>query len=189
MIKKYFLGILFALGLIYILYPGPTSINDFPPIPDSKKSIEEGDTIQIPNVAAYYSFWRREEITKFYRGVYEKKSFWPFIIPSIRLNHPPEYAYNYVRDQLKGTFLEEYTYPLRDSIFVNGLDKWVLTELEQSQHGFYNDTIHIDGVFYNSKTTLRFYNSSLISRIIVYLGIWIVSIYLTKLTFKSWRKY
>lgn len=170
--KKYILIAVFILGLIYILFPGPSSINDFPQLSNSLKSKEEGDTTQIPNVKAYYSFLRREEITKLYKDSYEKKSFGFLNIPAIKLNHPPEYAYTYVRDQLQSTFLEEYTYPLRDSLFVNGFDRKIYNDLIHLEHSFQNDTIHIDGVFYNSKTTLRFYPSSPLFRVLIYIGIW-----------------
>lgn len=182
MIKKYSLGILFLLGLMYILYPGPNSIYDFPPIPNSLKSTEEGDTVQISNVAAYYSFWRRPEITNLYKKQYELINFWPLIFPSIKLNHPPEFSFTYVRDQLKSTFLEEYTYPLRDSLFVSGFDQKIYNDLQYIPHSFYSDTIHQDGVFYNSKTTLRFYPSSIFARIIVYLTLWILAIKLVKIS-------
>ncbi len=189
MIKRYIFGFLFLLGFVYILYPGPNSIKNFPPIPNSLKSNEEGDTVQIPNVSAYYSFWRRDEITNLYKRHYELINFWPFFVPAIKLNHPPEYAFNYVRDQLKSTFLEEYTYPLRDSLFVSGYDQKVYNDLQYITHSFYSDTIHLDGVFYNSKTTLRFYPSSIFARIIVYLLIWILTIKLFKISQKNFKAY
>ena len=43
------------LLLIYMLLPGADSITDFPALPDSIKSNLEGDTIQVPNVSAYFS--------------------------------------------------------------------------------------------------------------------------------------
>lgn len=187
--KKIIFGVLFSIGLIYIFYPGPSSINDFPPLPDSKKSDEVGDTIQTPNVAAYFSFLKREDVTKFYKNTYEKQSFVPFNIPSIRLNHPPEETYSYVRDQLKTTFLEEYTFPMRDSLFVAGLDRKIYNDLEHIPHNFNNDTIYIDGVYYNSKITLRYYPSNDLVRLFVYLGICYFGYLLVKLFIKSWREY
>ena len=56
--KRKFLGVIFLLGLVYLLVPGPSKIEDFPPLPTSTKSALEGDTIQNPNIAAYYSNFR-----------------------------------------------------------------------------------------------------------------------------------
>lgn len=187
--KKIIFGALFLIGLIYILYPGPATINDFPQLPDSKKSDEVGDTVQTPNIAAYFSFLRREDVTKYYKTRYEKLSFIPFSLPSLTLNHPPEYAYTSVRDQLKVTFLEEYIYPLRDSIFVAGLDKRIYNDLQHISHDFNSDTIFINGVYYNSKITLRYYPSSDWARVLIYMGIWIFAAALLKLFVRSLKEY
>ncbi len=66
MIKNVFLAILFLLGLTYLLLPGPSSVKDIAALPNSVKSSEPGDTIQVPNVAAYFSDMRRKEVTSFY---------------------------------------------------------------------------------------------------------------------------
>src|SRR5258708_3548859 len=122
---------LFLVGLFYLLLPGPTKISDFPPLPGSLKSTEAGDTWQNPNNVAYFSKWWRSDVTAYYRKEYQKlncpdtglKIINPFCyLPPIRLNRPPEEAYQYIRDQQQSTYLEEFTYPLRDSIFVNGFE-------------------------------------------------------------------
>lgn len=183
------------MGLIYIIYPSPSKIEDFSPLPRSYKSNEPGDTIQNPNIAAYYSFFRRAEITDFYKTNFQNLHFCNFFlnplcnIAPIRLNHPPEYAYQYIRDQQMSTFLEEYTYPLRDSLFVNGYEPKIEHQIKRVPTNFFGSTIHIKGKFYNSKTTIRFYPSNIFIRVFVYLSVWFLAIYLVKVSRKALAQY
>lgn len=181
MIKKLSFITIFILGLVYLILPGPEKIEDFPAPGNSLKSVEPGDTIQNPNITANYSFLRRDQIRKVYINFYDQLNLFGVKIPSVHLNHPPEAAYQYVRDQQVSTFLEEYTYPLRDSIFVNGYEPKIENEIRKKQHNFFADTIHKNGIFYNSKTTLRFYPSQIFSRILIYVGIWAALILLSKI--------
>lgn len=171
--KKIILAGLFLSGLLYIVLPGPSSINDFPAIPESLKSDEPGDTTQVPNIAAYFSDHNRQQITSFYKNEYAKNHWFGFV-PPISLNYPPRAAYIYVRDLQMGTFLEEYVYPLRDSLFVNGYEPFVENEINKRNHTFFGDNIHIDGNFYASKATIRYYPTSIFVRVVVYLGIWLM---------------
>lgn len=164
---------IFLLGLIYILSPGSAKVNDFTPLPDFLKSDEPGDTYQVPNVTAYFSQSDRAEITNFYRQELSKKYFWGGLIPPISLNYPPKAAQTLVRDQLYVTFLEEYVYPLKGSIFVAGYEPYIDNELLGRNHTFIGDHIHIKGNYYKSKTTLRYYPADLFNSLVVYLGIWL----------------
>jgi hypothetical protein len=180
-IQRVFFVAIFILGLVYMIWPGPTGINDIPALPDSVKSSEPGDTTQVANVAAYFSNMRRKEVTDFYRHQFGYLKIFGVVIPPIKLNRPPEEAYTYIRDQQASTYLEEYAYPLRDSIFVNGFEPFN----EQGKPYKLGATdIQIDGVFYDTKTTLRYYGSSLIWRLILYFGIWI-GMYFTFQTIKE----
>src|SRR5258708_6092766 len=96
---KIIAAIIFLIGLLYIILPLPTSVNDFSALPGSVKSIEPGDTTQNYNIAAYYMDYRRKEATNFYKDELQKLhcqnfSFLnPFcIFPPIKLNLPVEYA-------------------------------------------------------------------------------------------------
>ena len=153
--------------------PGPTSISNFSPLPNSLKSDEPGDTYQVPNVAAYFSQLKRAEIANFYRDNYKKISWMGFLFPPISLNYPPEYARQYIRNEQKGTFLEEYVYPLRESVFVNGYEPAVEDEMKKAKRSFIGDHIYINGNFYVSKTVLRFYPSGIPERLLVYIGMWL----------------
>lgn len=176
MIKKFVVTALFIAGFLYMILPGPTSISNFPSIPDSLKSDEPGDSYQVPNIAAYFSQFNRDEITKFYKEAYQKIFWMGFLFPPISLNYPPEYAKQYIRNEQKGTFLEEYVYPLRGSVFVNGYEPAVEDEMNQKPRSFIGDHIHIKGNYYVSKTILRFYPSGVFERLLVYAGLWLAII-------------
>ena len=157
--------------LIYMLWPGPSNISDFKPLPASVKSKLEGDTTQIPNVAGYFSNNFRQFVTSFYKSNYWQKTFLPF--PPIRLNHPPEYSWIAIKKHTDSTYLEEFVYPLRDSLYVNGFEPFY----SDGKPKFWGSTVFdMEGRSSYTKTTLRFYPSSLIVRIFVWFGI-TVSIY------------
>lgn len=164
------LKILFAvfslLLLIYLVLPGPSAIENFPPLPNSVKSTLSGDTVQVPNVSAYFSNNYRQLATSYYKDIYQKQTKLPF--PALRLNYPPEFAYTAIKDQTHGTYLEEYVYPLRDSIFVNGLEPFY----EDGQPKYAASTeFDVEGKQFYTKVTLRYYPSAVVVRILSWLGI------------------
>lgn len=184
--KKLLIG-LFIIGLIYVLLPGPGEIEDFKAVPGVKSDFP-GDTIQNPNIAAFYTDYTRSEITKFYKDDFSKKLLFGIPLPIISLNHPPEAAHKYVRDQQESTFLEEYIFPLRESLFVNGYEPKVENDMfNRRDRSFIGDHLKYKEVFYNSKTTLRYHPSYLVNRVLVYLGIWLAATLLYKLFKKAWR--
>lgn len=169
MIKKLF--IFFSILLfIYMLWPGSNSISDFAPLPGSAKSTLSGDTIQIPNVSAYFSNNFRNFVIPFYFKNFQKNSHLPF--PPLRLNHPPEYSWVVIKKPTDTTYLEEFVYPLRNSLYVNGFETfrsdgtpvfWSAPKLDEA------------GKYWPTKVTLRLYTSNILVRAIVWLGI-VVSI-------------
>ena len=162
-----------------MVWPGPTTIAQFPPLPNAEKSKLEGDTIQVSNVSAYFSDNFREFATNFYRKNYQTLSGFPF--PPITLNHPPEYSWNVIKRHTDSTYLEEFVYPLRDSIYVNGLELfyqdgtpkfWGITKFELGEKKYF------------TKVTLRFFPSQLLPRILVWIGIIISLVFLFSLAKK-----
>lgn len=177
--KRSLLIILFMVGLIYLSLPGPTKIEDFPALPKSVKSNLDGDTWQNPNIAAYYSDFRRAEITEYYKNFFSRSILFGMPLPIIVLNHPPEEAYRYVRDQQESTFLEEYTFPVWGTIFVNGYEPKTENKIRgRDTEDRVGNTIKYGEVRYNSKTTLRYYPSSLPFRILIYIGVWVGAVWL-----------
>lgn len=180
MIKKKLFISFSVLLLVYMIWPGPTKIADFKPLPSSDKSTLAGDNIeQVPNVAGYFSDNFREFVVPFYSKVYQSLSRLPF--PPLRLNRPPEYSWTVIKKHTDSTYIEELVYPLRDSLYVNGFEPfykdgspkfWGSTKFDASGQSFY------------TKTTIRYYPSKTISKIIVWLGV-IISI---SLLFKLGKK-
>lgn len=161
-----------VLLLVYMLWPGPSSISQFPALPNSTKSVLEGDTIQVPNTAAYFSNNFRDFSTNYYRDAYKKLSF--FLLPPLRLNHPPEFAFETIKKHTDSTFLEEFAYPLRDSLYVNGFEPFY----PDGQPRFWGATkFEINGQQLSTKVTIRFYPSPIWVRVVVWTGI-VVSIWL-----------
>ncbi len=155
-----------------MIWPGPSKISDFMALPYSAKSQLEGDTIQIPNVAAYFSDNFREIVVPLYSANYQGKVGLPF--GPLRLNHPPEYSWTAIKKHTDSTYLEELVYPLRDSLYVNGFEPFYA----DGSPKFWGSTkFDVSGQSFYTKTTLRFYPSGALTRILVWLGI-ITSTYL-----------
>lgn len=165
---------IFITGLIYIIIPEPAGINDFSGPADFLKSDEPGDTVQVPNVAAYFSQFDRSAATSFYRKTYQEK--FPFMgkfIPPLSLNHPPQNARVNFNTEAYFTFLEEYVYPLRGSLMVAGYEPYIDNEIRGKTHNFISDHIHINGSYFVSKTKLRYFPAHPIVKTLVYVGIWL----------------
>lgn len=149
-----------------MIWPGPSKISDFPGLPSSDKSKLEGDTIQIPNVSAYFSNNFRDFVVPFYSNAYWRLTKLPF--PPLKLNHPPEFSWITIKKHTDSTYLEELIYPLRSSLFVNGFEPF--DNLEQPR--WWGATkFEVLGKLWYTKTTLRFYPSSFLVRIFVWFGI------------------
>ncbi|MDP3758122.1 MAG: hypothetical protein Q8Q86_00225, partial [Candidatus Daviesbacteria bacterium] len=149
---------------------------DFIPLPSSDKSTLEGDTTQFPNVAGYFSDNFREFVVPFYLKNYQALTGLPF--PPLRLNHPPEYSWIAIKKHTDSTYIEELVYPLRDSLYVNGLEPFY----EDGNPKFWGSIkfdISVNSWF--TKTTLRFYPSPVVIRILVWFGIVASSCMLFKL--------
>jgi hypothetical protein len=174
--------ILSLLLFVYMLVPGPTRISDFPALPKAIKSTLEGDTIQVPDVAAYFSDNYRETVIPLYQSAYADQTSLPF--GPLKLNYPPEFAFTAIKDQTQSTYLEELTYPLRNSLFVNGHEPVTKDGLPRYVGA---GKFEVDGEFLSTKVTLRYYSSPLWVRTTVWLGInasILILLVLTKRIFK-----
>lgn len=120
--KKIFLKLFccfILLFLLYLLIPSPA---EPPPLPDSRKSTEPGDTIEIPGLFAYYTNMSRQDTISFYRKYFSQSKLFGIPLLTYRLNHPPEYVWEVIRDTIHSSFLEELVHPFRESLYINGYE-------------------------------------------------------------------
>ncbi len=173
MIKR-ILFLLFALLLlVYLAVPEPGNIEEFLPLPDSTRSTLSGDTTEVPNIKAYFTNQYRDTVIPYYYQNYTGLHRLPF--KPLRLNYPPEHAFVAVKDQTQSTYLEEFVYPLRGSLFVNGLEQYDKDGLPR----YWGAARFIENdVIYDSKVTLHLYPVSVGVKLSVWLGI-LMSVYLT----------
>ena len=166
--------------LLYLVWPfNPGNIEGFSDLPGSVRSKLSGDTTEVPDLKAFFSFNYRGFVIPFYIENYKRDSRFPF--PPLRLNHPPEEAFTYIKDQTQSTYLEELTYPMRSSLFINGLEPFD----EETKKPRYPGAVMFgqDGKDYETKVVIRYYHSTLLQRIIGWLGI-NLSVFLVYLMFK-----
>lgn len=173
--KKIYL--IFSLFLLaYMLWPGLGKISDFKALPNSTKSKLEGDTIQIPNVAAYFSNNFRRLVVPFYSDNYQNLTKLP--LPPLRLNYPPEFSWTAIKKHTDSTYLEELVYPLRDSIYINGFEPFY----ENGEPKYWGAVkFEVGGDVWFTKTTLRFYPSTIAARIATWFGIVLSTYFLFRL--------
>ena len=147
------LGITFLiLILVYLLLPSTS----FPqPLPDAVQSQEPGDQRDLEHFRAYFTDLPRREVISHYQRQF-KLSGGLVVIPSYRLNYPPEEAFTYIADQTLSNYLEEIVYPLRESLFINGYEPKDA-----------DDKISVNGRPYFSKVTIRYYQSNPALRVVV----------------------
>jgi hypothetical protein len=165
---KILYAILSLAFLIYLIWPySPSSIEDFKDLPNSVRSKLSGDTVEVPNLKAYFSDNYREFVLSFYSKNFQEKHKFPF--KPLRLNYPPEYAFEYIKDQTHSTYLEELTYPMRGSLFINGLEPF---DNETGEIRYAGATHFVqDNQSFETKVTMRYYPSPLWARVLIWLGI------------------
>ncbi|HEX6977281.1 MAG TPA: hypothetical protein VF185_02905 [Patescibacteria group bacterium] len=153
-----------VLFLVYLILPAPS----FPyPPSNSSQSDEPADT-ESSLRRAYFTDSTREEVIQNYMTQFRSG-----VLPTLRLNLPPEDAQTVIRDQTRSTFLEELVHPFRESFYINGF------EPKDEK-----DIIQIKGVNWRQKITVKYVESSLWVR----LGIAVPTLVLGYLIIRQWAK-
>jgi hypothetical protein len=190
MIKKVILLAIFLLGLGYLFWGGDVSVLELPAIPNSAKSTEPDDTYVYPNTVAYFSNSRRNEVVKLYSDSYQKlyckedilKIINPFCyFGPIFNNRRIEDANVVIKDQILVTYLEEYSYPFKSTLYINGYEPYDKNGKRFNSRSY---PIIIDKVLYDTKTTLKIYQPNILSQVMIYTGIWLAFIWLVLLVRK-----
>lgn len=174
-----------ALVLIYFLIPSPSVP---PPLPDSFRSTEPGDTVEIPGLFAYYTNLSRSEVISFYQKHYSRSSFLDLPLLNYRLNHPPEYALVVIRDTIHSSYFEEIVLPLRESYYISGYEPRndpFKKESERPSEGF-----KIEGRQYQAKVIVFPVRSHPLARLFIFTGIILIFGLLgSELAYGPFRRY
>lgn len=135
---------------IYLLLPNPT----FPSqLNESLQSNEPAD-VETTLRRGYYTQDFRNTVMDHYTSQFS--SIENIIIPTYRLNYPPEESQTFIRDQTRSTYLEEIVHPMRESIFISGFEPKLA-----------KDTININGIHWNSKVIVKYIPSNIIIRLLI----------------------
>jgi len=178
MLKKlspFILVIVNAIFLTYLLIPTPV----LKPLPNSVKSNEPGDTIQLKNVSAYYTNLSRTEVMNFYRASYTG----PILI---RSNYPPELSKTIIKDTIQSYYLEEFSLPFKESLYINGYE-WANDVFTKPEKRIKNKLIY-EGIEYRSKITLKIISTSLPQRLAAFFGTEIALIIVAAIYIKFFKK-
>jgi len=172
-ITKLLLGAGLVVSL-YLVLPGPA----LPPpdLPESLKSVEPGDTIQLTNVSAYYTQKGRQEVIGFYRDYFSRSDLANFPLPAYRLNHPPEYARQVFVNTKTSYYIEEVVQPFRSSLFINGFE-WEKDVFTPPSRRVKNKMV-VGGETWASKVSLRWYPSRWATRLAIFWAGWGLLIFL-----------
>jgi hypothetical protein len=166
--KKIILSILivYLIGIIYLILPSP----QIPDLEPALKSTEPGDTVQIPGVSAYYTNLSRQEAIAFFEKAFAYSSFLNLPLITYRLNHPPEYARETIKNTLQTNFYEELIHPLRGSLFISGWipgeDEVYLAQTKKPITDFIVEDQH-----FTAKITLYRISSPIWTRFLIWTGI------------------
>lgn len=150
MVKKILYSFYLTISIIFLYYllsPIPT----LPDLANSIRSAEPGDTVQLKNVAGFYTNLSRTEVMNFFRSKYVG----PF---RIILNHPPEKAKEVIRDTTQSYYLEEIVLPFKESLFINGFE-WENDVFTKPEKRIKNQLVY-QGKIYKAKVTLKTFPTS-----------------------------
>ena len=73
-VKEKFKPLVFLLIFVFFIYL-VLPVDRVPDLPDSLKSDEPGDTVEMVGVSAFYTDKKREEVIGFYKDYFSKSSF------------------------------------------------------------------------------------------------------------------
>lgn len=158
--SKVFLTLLVFFNLLalgYLSIPLP----HIPELTNAVRSTLPGDTTQLQNVSGFFTNLSRTEVITFYKANLNGPM-------RIQLNHPPEKSKEVITDTIQSYYLEEFVFPFKGSVFVNGYD-WQNDVFTKPEKRIANKLI-FNGVEYQSKITVKSYPTSLPQRLIGFFG-------------------
>lgn len=178
--------VIFCVGLWYIAFGGNGNLITLLPFPNSVQINHSADLSDF-----YTNSWR-DQVTKYYINAYQQlhckslKFINPFCyIKPFKINHSTNLASTYFVPKQKSTYLEEYVYPLTDSLIIDGWEPYNKTGKAFNKSS--QPLIKVNKK-YNSEVTIRLYQSTFINRFIIYILIWTGFILEIKIFNKIFKK-
>jgi hypothetical protein len=156
------LTIFLIIFLFYLLLPSPK----ISPLPYSLRSQEEGDTWQVQGVSGYYTNLKRDDVLNYYQQSFALP-FFKFLPLNYRLNQPPEYARQVIRDEITVSYFEEIVHPFRETLMVTGFEPSVLYKDKQGR--IVKEAVIVGGKNYFSKVTIRYLPNPVWKRLFFFL--------------------
>lgn len=159
--------LLFLIGAWYMIIP-----------------IEAGSRLTDAIVTEYTNN-RRSDVTSYY--IQEFKQFYCMdfafynffcLFNPLKINHSPTLVASYFDPKQRSTYLEEYFYPLRGSIVVNGYEPY---DARGRTFNKFSAPLLYKGKGYASQISIRYYNSSVYARLLIYFLIWLSIYFVVKL--------
>jgi len=156
-----FLALFLLVFLVYLFLPSP----EVQPLPNSLKSQEPGDTWQVTGAAGYYTDMKRADVLDFYQKTFSLV-FLNFSFSGYRLNNPPEYAKQVIRNEITVSYFEEIVHPFRETLMVTGFEPSVYYKGNPSKIA--QTTIFVGDKNYFSKVTIRYLPTPIWKRLLLF---------------------
>jgi hypothetical protein len=118
-------------------------------MPGSFRSIEPADN-EDPLRQGFYTDWERSQVMAYFAKQFST-------LPTLELNYPPEEAQTIIRDQTQSRYLEEFTHPLRESLYINGF-------FAQKD----SERMYANGREYKTKIIVKYVPSNPLIRVLVF---------------------
>ena len=157
----FFLALFLLVFLVYLLLPSPR----IQPLPNSLKSQEPGDTWQVAGAAGYYTDMKRADVLNFYQQTFSL-FFLNFPFLGYRLNNPPEYAKQVIRNEITVSYFEEIVHPFRETLMVSGFEPSVYYKDRPSKIA--QTAIFVGDENYFSKVTIRYLPTPIWKRLLLF---------------------
>lgn len=142
-----------ALALWYLLTPVPALKN----LNNAVKSDLSDDNFDPQHVSGYYANLSRTEVINFYKANFNG-------LFRIQLNHPPEKSKDIFYYFTKSTYLEEFVFPFKQSLYINGYE-WENDVFTKPENRIANKLKYKDKN-YQTKITVKIYTTTLSKRLI-----------------------
>lgn len=144
-----------ALAFWYLITPTPT-ITD---LTNSVKSDLSDDNFDPTHVSGYFANLSRTEVINFYKaninGLFR-----------IQLNHPPEKSRDIFYYFTKSTYLEEFVFPFKQSLYINGYE-WENDVFTKPENRITNKLTYQNKT-YQTKINIKAYTTTIPQRLIAF---------------------